>query len=320
VGPKTSTLSFYEKEYLAILLVVEHWRPYLQLKEFIIRAYHKSLTNLNEQRLRTDWQHKALTKLMGLQYKIQYKKGCDNGATDALPRQVHESCHLLAVSSVQPVWLQDIVSSYTDDSKAQSLLQKLAASPQNSDGVYTLSHGLLLVHGKIWVGNVPSLDSKFFTAFHASPLCGHSGFRIRSLFRWVGMRQYIKSQVQSCFTCQQAKPERVNYPGLLQPLLVPQGAWQVVSMDFIEGLPQSGSFNCIIVFMDTFTKYAQFVPLRLPFTALEIAEVFLNTIYKLYSMPIQLVSDCDKIFTSRFWQEVLSRTSTQLTMSTSYRP
>ena len=36
LGPKTQTLSVYEKEYLAILLAVEQWRPYLQMQEFVI--------------------------------------------------------------------------------------------------------------------------------------------------------------------------------------------------------------------------------------------------------------------------------------------
>jgi hypothetical protein len=325
LGPKTCTLSVYEKEYLAILLAVEQWRPYLQMKEFVIRTDHKSLTNLNEQRLHTDWQHKALTKLMGLQYKIIYKKGSDNGAADALSRQVHDTVHLFAVTSVQPVWFRDVMASYALDDKIQSLLCKLAVSPNHTDGTYSLAHGLIRVHGKLLIGSDPMLHSRIFMAFHASPMGGHSGFpvtykRIRSLFRWTGMRSFIKEQVQTCITCQQAKPERVRYPGLLQPLPVPNGAWQIVSMDFIEGLPQSGSFNSIIVFVDLFTKYAHFVPLRHPFSAPEIAEVFLDTVFKLHGMPAQLVSDRDKIFTSRFWQEVMSRTGTQLAMSTAYHP
>lgn len=146
LGPKTSTLSVYEKEYLAILLAVEQWRPYLQLKEFIIRTDHKSLTNLNEQRLHTNWQHKALTKLMGLQYSIVYKKGCDNGAADALSRQPHDQAHLLAISAVQPVWLHDILKSYASDLNAQKLLQQAAVTSQ--PGPYNIVHGLLRVKGK----------------------------------------------------------------------------------------------------------------------------------------------------------------------------
>jgi hypothetical protein len=55
LGPRNRALSVYEKEYLAILLAVQQWRPYLQLGEFIIRTDHKSLTHLADQRLHTEW-------------------------------------------------------------------------------------------------------------------------------------------------------------------------------------------------------------------------------------------------------------------------
>jgi hypothetical protein len=74
LGPRNRTLSVYEKEFLTILLAVQQWRSYLQLGEFLIHADHESLTHLMDQRLQTDWQKKALMKLMGLQYKVQYKQ------------------------------------------------------------------------------------------------------------------------------------------------------------------------------------------------------------------------------------------------------
>ena len=78
LGPKAQGLSTYEKECLAILMVVEYWYHYLQSSQFIILIDQKSLTNLDDQRPSTPWKHKALTKLMGLNYKIIYKKGVDN--------------------------------------------------------------------------------------------------------------------------------------------------------------------------------------------------------------------------------------------------
>lgn len=38
------------------------------------------------------------------------------------------------------------------------------------------------------------------------------------------MKNMIQNQCAKCIVCQQAKPERVRYPGLLQPLVVPEGA------------------------------------------------------------------------------------------------
>jgi hypothetical protein len=75
LGPKNLGLSTYEKEYLAILFDVDHWRPYLQHGEFLIKTDQQSLTHLDDQRVSTPLQQKALTKLMGLQFRILYKKG-----------------------------------------------------------------------------------------------------------------------------------------------------------------------------------------------------------------------------------------------------
>jgi hypothetical protein len=89
LGPKSKGLSTYEKEYMAILLAVQQWRSYLQHGEFFIHTDHKSLTQLNEQRLHTVWQHKVFTKLLGLQYKIIYRKGVENSVADGLSRKAH---------------------------------------------------------------------------------------------------------------------------------------------------------------------------------------------------------------------------------------
>jgi hypothetical protein len=53
LGPRTQGLSTYEKEYLAILIVVDQWRVYLQLAEFVIFTDQKRLTHLFDQMLHT---------------------------------------------------------------------------------------------------------------------------------------------------------------------------------------------------------------------------------------------------------------------------
>lgn len=100
--------------------------------------------------------------------------------------------------------------------------------------------------------------------------------------------------VKSCPTCQEAKPERVKYPGLLQPLQTPSAAWQVISLDFVEGLPQSHGFNCILVFVDLFSKYSHFIAMKQPLSALSVAKLFMIHIYRLHGC----------IFTSQLFQTV----------------
>ena len=54
LGPKHQNLSIYEKEFLALIMAVEKWRPYLQRQEFLIQTDHKSLSYLTEQNLQSD--------------------------------------------------------------------------------------------------------------------------------------------------------------------------------------------------------------------------------------------------------------------------
>jgi hypothetical protein len=67
---KAQGLSTYEKECLAILMAVDHWRHYLQTSSVTILTDQKSLTHLDDQRLSTPIQHKAFTKIMA--YLIKY--------------------------------------------------------------------------------------------------------------------------------------------------------------------------------------------------------------------------------------------------------
>jgi hypothetical protein len=110
-------------------------------------------------------------------------------------------------------------------------------------------------------------------ALHSSPFGGHSGFqvtykRLKALFAWPRMKQDVHLFVTSCTIFKQTKTERVKYPGLLMPLPIPPHAWHTVSLDFIEGLPCSSHYNCILVVVDKFSKYVHCVPLSHPFTTL----------------------------------------------------
>lgn len=91
-------------------------------------------------------------------------------------------------------------------------------------------------------------------------------------------------------------------------------------MDFIEGLPNSECANSILVVVDRLTKYAHFLPLHHPFTATSVAKVFLDNVVKLHGIPKTIISDRDKIFTSKFWRNLLQSMGIELHYSTAYHP
>jgi len=107
---------------------------------------------------------------------------------------------------------------------------------------------------------------------------------------------------------------------LLQPLPVPTQAWQVFSLDFVEGLPKSDQYNAILVVVDKFNKYGHFIPLHHPFTTMQIAKVYLDNVYRHHGLPQAIISDRDPIFTSNVWQHLFKLTDIKLFMSSAYHP
>ncbi|WVZ90589.1 hypothetical protein U9M48_036876 [Paspalum notatum var. saurae] len=297
LGPRSQGLSTYEKEYMAILMAIQQWRSYLQHNTFHIFTDQKSLIQLSEQRLHTPWQQKVFTKLLGLDYKLVYKKGVDNRVADALSRHPNAPLQCAAVTTVTPQWISQVQDGYPLDPDTMTILSKLSIDPQAVPG-FELQNGILRFHKRIWIGHNPSLQQQLLSACHASAVGGHSGIpvtymRMKQMFAWKGMKRAVQDYVQTCITCQQAKPDRSKLPGLLAPLPVPSNAWQVISMDFVEGLPLAAQANCILVVVDSFTKYAHFLPLHHPFTASSVARVFVDNIYKLHGMPTAIISDRD---------------------------
>jgi transposase InsO family protein len=321
--PRNQGLSTYEKEYLAILVVVDQWRHYLLQGKFYIHTDQRSLIHLNEQRLHTLWQQKIFTKLLGLDYGIVYKKGCENRVADALSRRIPED-QSLAISMSSPQWLDRVTSAYAQDPTARDLLTKLVVSPSSVPN-FSLVNGVIRYKQRVWLGSNKPLQLDVIKALHDSPIGGHSGvsatyYKVKQLFFCTGMKADIYSYIHSCTVCEQAKPDRAKYPGLLQPLLVPSASWEIISMDFVEGLPKSGAANAILVVVDKFSKFSHFIPLRHPFTTATVAKLFMDVVYRYHGMPKSIVSDRDRIFLSKFWQELCSLAGVFLRMSSSYHP
>jgi len=244
---------------------------------------------------------------MGLQFKVVYRKGKENLATDALSRVGHLMA-LQAVSEATPVWVQEVLNFYHTDPVAQALLQSLAVTSPNAQG-YSLDNGLIKYKNHVWLGHNSALRTKVIAALHSSPIGGHSGskptyHKVKHHFYWKGLKKDVENFVQKCLVYQQAKHEHTHPVGLLQPLPIPTGAWQDVSLDFIEGLPVSRGCSGILVVVDMFTKYAHFLSLKHPFSALQVAQLLLDSVIRLHGLPKSMVSDRDRVFLSKVWQDL----------------
>lgn len=196
LGRRNHGLYTYEKELLVILLDVEHSRPYLQSAEFIIKTDQRILVHLEDQRLHTPWQQKTFTKLLGLRYKLCYRKGVENGAADALSRRpFSDTDDLYAISLCKPEWIKEVQGGYAHDTATQKMVDDLQADPQ-SHPKFTLSEGVLRYQGRIWIGRILHLQQKLLLAGHQSAIGGHSGAlvtcqRLKSVCAWPCMKRAV---------------------------------------------------------------------------------------------------------------------------------
>lgn len=72
--------------------------------------------------------------------------------------------------------------------------------------------------------------------------------------------------------------------------------------------------------VDRLTKYAHFIGVAHPYSANDIAMLFMEHVFKLHGMPEDIVSDRDLIFTSKLWRELFSMSGVALSTSTAYHP
>lgn len=134
------------------------------------------------------------------------------------------------------------------------------------------------------------------------------------------MKQDVYLFTSTCLVCQQTKIDHRRSPSLLCPLPIPARPWEDLSLDFIIGLPSSQGHTAVLVVVDRFSKGIHLGLLPTHYTTSIVAKLFMETIGKIHGMPRSLVSDCDLLFISKFWQELFKLNGTTLKMSTAYHP
>ncbi|CAI7901147.1 unnamed protein product, partial [Closterium sp. NIES-54] len=179
---------------------------------------------------------------------------------------------------------------------------------------------------KIWVPNYPPLWQLLLEEFHDVLYAGHFGSNktlagIAKVYYWPHMANDVHKFVTSCDTCQRMKSSKQKKAGLLQPLPVPEQPWQVVSLDFITGLPPTNAgHDTILVVINKFSKMGHFIPTHTTARTDETAQLFLKYIISQHGIPTTLISDRDPKLTSKFWKELMSLMGTRLAISSAYHP
>jgi hypothetical protein len=99
-----------------------------------------------------------------------------------------------------------------------------------------------------------------------------------------------------------------------------------MALDFVIKLPLSKElitgviYDSIIIITDRLTKYAYFIPYLKNSSAEDLAYIFYKHIITNHKFLQRIISDRDKLFTSRFWKLLIDFSGVHHKLSTAYHP
>ena len=323
-----------EKEMLAIVHSLKKWRHYLQGRPFKVITDHKSLVHWRSAKDPTRRLARWFDLLSEYDFEILYGPGESNLAADALSRlpEINE----VSAPVLDAEILRKIKAGYAKDSyfspAFRALVLKEKGDPKFKSRVDRMfaTDGLIYVKSasgtRLCIPNDGEVRKVLVSELHDATTAGHFGIEktysaLSSKFFWCHMGKFVKKFVNSCATCQSAKPSLVKPQGLLQPLPIPDDPWVDISMDFITHLPLTESgLDSILVVVDRLTKMTHLLPTTSNVTAEKVAELFVAQVFRLHGMPKNIVSDRDPKFTSKFWETLFEKLQTKLSMSSASHP
>jgi hypothetical protein len=133
------------------------------------------------------------------------------------------------------------------------------------------------------------------------------------------MKQDVEEYVHTCLICQQDKTNTRMRARIVATFTDSERPWMSVSMDFITQLLMVQGYNEILVMVDRFSKYVVFIVTKMPCSVEEV-KLFFKHIVKYWGLPLNIVSDRDARFTSKFWTTLFKLVGMKLLKSSSYHP
>ena len=346
----------HDKELFAIVKAFAKWRPELASARDRIAVYsdHRSLEYFMTTKVLTAKQVRWMELLSGFNFRITYTAGKNNLKADILSRREQDLATqqqvkrdsrarvLLGPSRLDPRISTELAEIYVttismiDAPRAHmpfDLIEALCADNRKSfteirakhllpDG-FTLKDHLLLYKGRLCVNRHTDLCTKLIREAHDQVSTAHpSGRKTYQLlapkYHWAGMEADCLRYVRNCAACRLSHTNVTKQQGFLHPLPVPEYPMQHLTMDFKEFPKDKHGYDSILVFMDRLGKSSVTIPCHKTTDARQMAQLFIEWIYRFGHTPESIVSDRGPQFVSAFWQEFCRIIGVKVKLSTAY--
>jgi len=150
--------------------------------------------------------------------------------------------------------------------------------------------------------------------------------QLAKIYYFPSIRKMVEEVIGNCNTCIRNKSSRHVPYGLIKSPDTPARAWKSIALNFITELPLSTDpiigieYNAILVITNKLTKYAYFLPWKTTATAEDVAYELIRTIIANHGVPDEIISDRNKLFTSKIWTTLLALLGVIRKLSTSFHP
>ncbi|KAL7277513.1 hypothetical protein ACG7TL_008434 [Trametes sanguinea] len=345
----------YDKEMLAIIRALEEYRHHLEghPEKVEIWSDHQNLTYFKTAQKLTRRQARWALYLTRFNFVLRHKPGKTMLTADPLSRrpdheegveldnrdQILLKPEFFAIQAIDSshespinddILLREVKEALLNDEVTKDYKQLLKSGPREfkkSLDDWNYENGLLLYRGKVYIpkSDNDDLRRRVVQMHHDLPSAGHPGrwktYELVSRnYWWPGMSIFVKKYVTGCDTCQRMKNRPQQPYGPLQPNPVPEGPWEIITVDLITQLPESFGHTAICVVVDRLTKRAHFFPIKNEFSAKDLAELLYERIWPLHGLPLQIISDRGTQFSAALFQEWCKLLGIESSMSTTYHP
>jgi predicted aspartyl protease len=341
----------HDKEMLAVIRALEEWRAKLEglqrEERFSIYTDHKALEYFMTTKKLNARQARWAEFLSRFYFLIRYRPGKQNTLADALTRrgeapEVDIKDYRMQIL-LRPECLEERVKQEADivmapiepelqivdellhaNRTSPSLEERREEAAQGDDSPWSLENGLLLHHGRLMVpGDDETLRTRLLDEVHRQVSTAHPGrnktrLLIRARYHWPGWRRDVDRYVRNCAKCRRAENPRDRPPGLLQPLPIPERPWQHIAMDFRSFPKDRLGYDAALVVVDRLGKRPISIPCHKTVGPRELAELFVEHVYRHYGAPDTIVSDRGGQFISEFWGEFCRILGIKLKLSTAH--
>lgn len=292
-----------EREALAVLTAVEHWRCYLENgQKFVIYTDHSALKwflNINNPTGRlARWG----VRLSTFDCEIRHRRGSDNVVPDSLSR-----VHVTVIDPPMSNSTQNIT-----DPWYLSVYNGCQNSPTSFLDYQVVNNKLFrfkkslnsLTRDFEWKEVIP-LENRLniIEQNHSCPTAGHFGIlktykRLSLNYFWPDMHRDVTNFIGNCDVCKSYKHANHTTLGTMGRPKECCRPFQMLSMDLVGPLPPSRKQNTFLfVVTCCFTKYCLLFPIRRA-TADIISNILEDKVFLVHGIPSTVLMDNGRQFTS----------------------